>query len=409
MLARLMLQTVFSALTQMAANKVRAALTMLGIIIGVWSITAVIAAVGALNTFVLQGFEKFGANKLELWGQVPQELRGVMAWDSVRLTHAEAQAIRKHAASVKRLALYSNFRATVRTETQERSGVRVACVEPELLDINHRELLEGRRITEADVEDELQICLVNQTAIDELRLDEGGVGQFIFIGDRRFQVVGVLADEDRGPMFAGDEAQSEVMIPFKLAYKYNSRPWTQATVEMVAGDRSVEAQEEIRFILRHMRQLPPGHSDTFDMFVLESVVDAMRSIGNGMVMGASVLVGISLLVGGVGIMNIMLVSVSERTREIGLRKALGANPIVILLQFLLEAVILCVVGGIIGLVLGQTTVLAMTQADFFEGAQIPMWAIILAFGFSAGVGIVFGMGPAVKAARLNPIEALRHE
>jgi len=132
-----------------------------------------------------------------------------------------------------------------------------------------------------------------------------------------------------------------------------------------------------------------------------------------MLVGASVMVGISLLVGGIGIMNIMLVSVSERTREIGLRKAVGANPLVILLQFLIEAVMLCLGGGLIGLVLGQLTVLGMTSVDEenwpFATAEIPLWAILLAIGFSAGVGIVFGMWPAVKAARLNPIEALRHE
>ncbi len=409
MFMRLMVQTVFSALTQMLANKVRASLTMLGIIIGVWSITAVIAAVGALNGFVLGGFEKFGANKVELWGIVPRELRGRMSWDSVRLKPAEAQAIRQRAPSVKRLALYSNFRTAVRTANEELTGVRITAMEPELLDITHRVVVEGRRLTETDMDEELQVCIINQTAIDELHLDGGGLGEFISIGDRRFQIVGVLENEDRGPMFGGGEAQTEIHVPFTLAFKYQSTPWTQASVEMVSGDKSEDVKEEMRFILRHMRQLKPEDADTFDMFVIESVVNVMRQIGRGLVMGASVLVGISLLVGGVGIMNIMLVSVSERTREIGLRKALGANPMVILLQFLLEAIILCMVGGAIGLVLGQSTVLAMGRAEVFAGANIPMWAIVLAFGFSAGVGIVFGMGPAIKAARLNPIEALRHE
>lgn len=409
MLIRLFVQTVFSALTQMMSNRVRSMLTMLGIIIGVWSITAVIAAVGALNGFVLGGFEKFGANKVELWGMVPRELRGRMSWDSVRLRHEEAQAIRERAPSVRRLALYSNFRAAVRTSNEELVGVRITAMEPELLDITHRVVLEGRRLTETDVDEELQVCLINQTAIDELYLDGGGLGEFILIGDRRFQIVGVLENEDRGPMFGGGEAQTEIHVPFSLAYKYQNSPWTQASIEMVSGDKTNDVKEEIRFILRHMRQIRPEDQDTFDMFVIESVVNVMRQIGNGLVIGASVLVGISLLVGGVGIMNIMLVSVSERTREIGLRKALGANPAVILLQFLLEAVILCIVGGVIGLELAQATVLAMSQKEVFAGASIPMWAIVLAFGFSAGVGIVFGMGPAIKAARLNPIEALRHE
>ena len=185
---------------------------------------------------------------------------------------------------------------------------------------------------------------------------------------------------------------------------------------MKPGLKIEDVQEEVRFVLRKHRQLKPDEEDTFEMFVFESILRNMRSIAAGLTAGASVLVGISLLVGGVGIMNIMLVSVSERTREIGLRKAVGANPLTILAQFLTEAVVLCLFGGVVGLILGQVTVLGMQQAaksseslKAFTDAQIPAWAIILSFGFSAGVGILFGMWPAIKAARLNPIEALRHE
>ena len=212
-------------------------------------------------------------------------------------------------------------------------------------------------------------------------------------------------------MFGGGEARSEVFIPFSTMYKLRDWLWTECIAQMESPEVAEEAKAEIRFILRKARNLPAEWPDTFDMFQMTQAVDNFNSMAGVMGMAAGVLVGISLLVGGVGIMNIMLVSVSERTREIGLRKALGARPVVILMQFLVEAVILCVMGGVIGLIVGQgLMVVAQAQGGkLMANATIPMWAIMLAFGFSGGVGVLFGMWPAVKAARLDPIEALRHE
>ncbi len=159
------------------------------------------------------------------------------------------------------------------------------------------------------------------------------------------------------------------------------------------------------------RGIGPGEPDTFAVNRVEALLDQVRRIGAIITFTAAGVVGISLLVGGIGIMNIMLVSVSERTREIGLRKAVGARPIVILVQFLVEAVVLCLVGGLIGLSLGQAmTVIARSIPDSpLSQASIPPWAVVLAFGFSAAVGLTFGMFPAIKASRLDPIDALRHE
>lgn len=212
-------------------------------------------------------------------------------------------------------------------------------------------------------------------------------------------------------MFGGGEARSEIFIPFSTLYKLRDWLWTSVVASMESPEVAEEAKAEIRHILRKSRQLPAEWPDTFDMFQMTQAVEQFNGMASAMMMAAGILVGISLLVGGVGIMNIMLVSVSERTREIGLRKALGARPAVILVQFLVEAVILCVMGGVIGLVVGQALmVLAQSQGgQLMKNAEIPMWAVILAFGFSGGVGVLFGMWPAVKAARLDPIEALRHE
>jgi putative ABC transport system permease protein len=176
-------------------------------------------------------------------------------------------------------------------------------------------------------------------------------------------------------------------------------------------DLTEEAKAEIEFYMRKKRKIDAGDPDTFRVEAIDQFVKQFNQIAAAITMVATGIVGISLLVGGVGIMNIMLVSVSERTREIGLRKAVGATPSAVLLQFLVEAVMLCMFGGLIGLLIGQglTTALTKIPGAQLDKAYIPGWAVALAFGFAAAVGVIFGMFPAVKAARLDPIEALRHE
>jgi len=187
--------------------------------------------------------------------------------------------------------------------------------------------------------------------------------------------------------------------------------WVGILAESKSPEVSDDARAEISFFLRRTRNIKPGEPDTFRVDSVKNFLDIFNEIARVVMMVAGGIVGISLLVGGVGIMNIMLVSVSERTREIGLRKAVGAKKSAILTQFLIEAVVLCFVGGLFGIGFGQllTTGIANIPKVELDMAYIPLWAIGLAFGFSGSVGIFFGMFPAIKAARLDPIEALRHE
>jgi len=409
---RVLSQTVSFAIRQMLANKFRSMLTMLGIIIGVWAITTVIAAVSGLNGFVMKEFETFGATKMFIWGERPDSLRRKVKWDDVKLTQAEGDLLRENATTLSRVSMVADYPVTVRYGDKVKVGVRVTGIEKDWHEIEQRFVLEGRAFTAQDNAEQLQVCMTTREGVKEFALDNNGVGEYLLLNNRRFLVIGIIETKEM-KMFGRGDSQAEIFVPFQTMYKLQDWLWTMAVVQMKSADLAEEADAEVKTLLRKQRQLPPEWEDTFGTWQMTSAVNQMKSLGTGLTMAAGVLVSISLLVGGVGIMNIMLVSVSERTREIGLRKALGANPTIILMQFLIEAMVLCIIGGMLGLILGQVTTLGLQKAPIpgmnMKSAEIPMWAIILALSFSAGVGLVFGMGPAMKAARLDPIDALRHD
>jgi putative ABC transport system permease protein len=409
---RVFLQTVVLALGQIWANKTRAALTALGIIIGVSSVTAVIAALTGMKTFVLGEFESFGANKIFMDGEVPRDLRGQISWMSVQLQEDEIEAILEHAPLIEQLTPMYMGSYEIRAGEEVMQSVSVTGIWPEWHEIEQRFVTYGRTFTRIDEEEGRQVCLINDMAIEELNLDQDPVGEYMLIKNRRFLIVGVVETKDVSAMFGGGEARTEIYIPLTMARKLNPDGWINYAIGTVSDpERGDEAVAEVRFVLRNMRGIRGDQQETFQVQVMQQFIDQFKGLAAGMTAIAGGVVSISLLVGGIGIMNIMLVSVSERTREIGLRKAVGARPSIVLLQFLVEAVVLCIVGGLIGLVIGQAMTLGLQNIPDanLESAHIPPWAVALAFAFSAGVGVVFGMFPAIKASRLDPIEALRHE
>jgi len=410
-IVRVVYQTVFLALGQIWANKTRSLLTALGIIISVAAVLAVVAALGGMRKNVLSEFETFGAKKFFVNGYVPRDLRGVVSWTSVKLSQSEAERILDKCTAIDTLTIVTDNRYEVRNGDVLETGVEVTGIWPAWHEIEDRYTLMGRPFTTIDEDEARQVCLVNDKAIEELGLDLDPTGDFLIVNNRRFLIVGVVETKEVGPMFGGGDSQSEIFIPFATSKKLNPYSWNWIIGQVSSPEQAEEARQQIRFALRNMRNLAPDDQDTFRIEVLQQFIDQFDSVATGITMVAAGVVSISLLVGGVGIMNIMLVSVSERTREIGLRKAVGARPAIILLQFLTEAVVLCVVGGLIGLVIGQALTLALQNIpnSGLEEASIPPAAIALAFGFSASVGVIFGMFPAIKASRLDPIEALRHE
>ncbi len=284
-------------------------------------------------------------------------------------------------------------------------------IEPSWHQIENRAVLMGRPFSLVDEEHSRNVCLIVPKVRDKLRLDKDCMGESVFMGGRSFLIVGVVEERVESSMFGGEEGEGlEVYIPFSTMRKME-RSWMYAIATSRSPQVSEEAQAELRFFLRRTRNIKPGQEETFRIETVEEYLKRFNTVAGTITAIAAGVVGISLLVGGVGIMNIMLVSVSERTREIGLRKAVGARPTAIMLQFLVEAVMLCCIGGAIGVVSGYglTEAMAAIPNANLGRAFIPLWSIGLSFGFATLVGIVFGMFPAIKAARLDPIEALRHE
>ena len=411
MIVRVLVQTVLLALQQILSNKTRSALTCLGIIIGVASIIAVIAALGGLRANVLSEFETFGARKVFIDGELPRTLRNKYSWQDVQLQIEEVRAIDERVTTIDGITpiMLNTYELQVGSV---KADVPVTGIWPIWHEIEGRSVVIGRTFVDIDETQKRPVCLINDKAIEELDLPGDPTGYDVLLAGRLFRIVGVVETVERGAMFGGGESSAEVFIPFSVARDLNPFGWIRyAVAQLRTTDDAEDAIGEIMFVLERMRDQPPGEEPTYEVDVVQQFIDQFNRIAAGITAGASGIVAISLLVGGIGIMNIMLVSVSERTREIGLRKAMGARSEIICLQFLVEAVTLCLIGGAVGLAIGQGLVEALRAIPDIplEQASIPTWAILLSVGFSAATGIVFGLFPAIKAARLDPIVALRHE
>jgi putative ABC transport system permease protein len=291
------------------------------------------------------------------------------------------------------------------------SNARVIATTPTYQDVQQRFATMGRFLSESDESSARRVAVIGPKLIDSLHLPDDPIGQFISFNNEWFKVIGVM--EKRGELF-GMSQDNYVIIPFRTGRSIignNQRLNNmQFTVSLKDINKIDEVKPRIVSVMRASHRLEPGVPDDFEM---ESSDQLSKSLGNitatvTLVMGG--IVSIALLVGGIGIMNIMLVSVTERTREIGICKAIGARSRDIMLQFLIEAVTLSVLGGLIGLVLGYGLGIGIAKLiPDFPDAVVPWWAVVLSFVFSAGVGIVFGVMPANKAAKLDPIDALRYE
>lgn len=417
---RLLYQSSFLAFGQIWAKKGRSVLTTTGIVIAVASITAVIASLTGLKAKVLADLETFGAKTIWVWFARPDTgPKKNISWWELRFWPDEFDGLLEHCPSVTKFSRvsWSGGRSVASYSEKTAEGVQLIGVDPGWEEIANRPVIMGRPFSEIDQSEGRLVCYIEVALRDKLCMDKECIGQMVTVKGRSYMVIGVI---DQRPDLAvidgggGNRIEGyEMYIPFTTFLRLgNKRPGMHVMAMSNSPEVSEEAVTEIKFFLRQARRpaLGPGEPDTFGAESMQSAIKQLNKLSQVITLVAGGVVGISLLVGGVGIMNIMLVSVSERTREIGLRKAVGAKKGAILTQFLVESIVLCFLGGIIGLGIGKLLTMGICSINkMMNMSQIPLWAVILSFGFCGTVGIAFGMFPAIKAARLDPIEALRHE
>ena len=390
------------------ANKMRSVLTTLGIIIGVGAVVGVVAIVQGLSFMISNELQGVGATYISV--QPEQNPNNPdLAGKDIKLTLEDGEAIRRECTAIATLTPTIYQFAWINAGGRKWSGYVIG-VNDEYPGINNHYVDEGRFITAQDIESHRRIVVIGQTFVEELKLGSRPLGKEVVIGGNPFTVVGVM--EKKGKTL-GQDRDGLALIPYTTAVSvFGELVSRQMGLDMRARSPEVvdAAKDQIKETLRKQHHIAPDKSDDFRIFTQEEILASVGKILGSVTLVVAAVVGIALLVGGIGIMNIMLVSVTERTKEIGLRKAVGARRRDILLQFLIEAVSLSLVGGAIGILLGY--LLGIGGASLipnFPSAHVPLWAIVLALGFAGGVGIVFGILPAAKAARLHPIEALRYE
>lgn len=407
----ILLDSIRSAFEAIRANGLRSFLTTLGIIISVAAIIAVISIIQGLSHTVNAEFEGLGADTLTISSHTT--FSDAMIGRFANLGLDDLRAVQHRVPGISHITpiLFSTDGRSNRVSYRGREHfTTLQGVGHAYMEVSGVMLQEGRFFNRADEERRRFVCLIGMEVADRLELPDNGLGSFIQIGNEWCRIIGVL--EPRGEFF-GISQDNMVLLPFNTMQRLigpQRRIDISIQLRVVDAERVDEVSERIRRVLRQQRGLSPGQRDDFRVQTAQQLTDGFNNIVATVTAVAGGIVGISLLVGGIGIMNIMLVSVTERTREIGILKALGATRSDILLQFLIEAVVLSLLGGLIGLGIGYGIgALAATLMPGFPPAHVPIWAIFLAVGFSASVGIVFGILPAAKAAQLDPTEALRYE
>jgi putative ABC transport system permease protein len=398
---------VITALVQIWSNKIRSLLTVLGIIIAVTSIITVVSMVEGFGDYVTNFLRGLGTNMMVVY---PEWLRGPRGeyLRRAEMTIEDIQAVDANASAIRRTSPVIFTRGTIEYGRQQLTGIDTRCTNESFQAIRNFQADAGRFFAPIDVESGAPVCVLGREVLRKLECDESVVGDYVHIDGQRFRVVGLL--ESKGS-FMGDNQDEIVIIPWTTGLKMypERRKYLAFYVEAMSEPQIPEAEGQLVRILRQRHGLEPGDHNDFGIFKQDEI---LKEFHTTRVIATSILAGIvsiSLLVGGIGIMNVMLVSVTERTREIGLRKSVGAHRRDILMQFLTEAVVLSTVGGAIGIGLGYGVCHLAAMHPNMVAIDVPLWSVGLALGFSAGVGIFFGIIPAFKAAIIHPIDALRHE
>lgn len=406
-------ESAIMALATLRANKLRSSLTILGVTVGVVTVLSMVSIIQGLNKSFSEQIESLGSNTIFVTKFSPSFGRQLNPEELHRkeLTIEDANAIREEAEFVVGVSpIQRKIAETVRYKVKQTDTPILFGITP-YYEFTHSQYLGyGRFISDTDVRERSNVVVLGRDVVKALFETENPIDKEVKIAGVPFRVIGVM--ESLGSFF-GQSRDNSVFIPITTIQKYYPEVKPPETVFVIILRPRTRADvpnatDEIRDILRRRRQIPFGEPDNFGISSQDALLDIYNQLTGATYLVLTAISAVALMISGIGVMNIMLVSVTERTKEIGIRKAVGATKISIMSQFLIEAVILTAIGGIIGLIIGESLSLAINKYSPLP-ALIPIWAIFVSLLVSAGVGIVFGLFPAWKAANLNPIDALRYE
>ncbi|PYS91196.1 MAG: hypothetical protein DMF64_13195 [Acidobacteria bacterium] len=400
------------AVDTIRANKLRSALTILGVAIGVITLTFMVSIIQGLNRAFAEQIESLGSNTIFISKFDPSFGRPPSAEERQRkdLTLDDAAAMRELPGVDGVSPIFRKIAETLRYGDQQ-TDTPVLLGVTQYFEFTHSQYVErGRFINEIDLQERSNVCVLAQDVVRALFKYEDPLGKEIKIGGTPFRVIGVM--QTLGNFF-GQSRDNSLYIPLTTYQKYYPEVQAPLTVYFIVVRPHSRADvqhviDDIKDLLRRRRRVPSTAPNNFGVSSQDSLLDFYNQLTGATALVLTAISFVALMIGGIGVMNIMLVSVTERTKEIGVRKAVGATRANILSQFLIEAVVLTGIGGLAGLVVGELVSLVMNKLSPLP-AYVPIWAIGVGIGISASVGIIFGMWPAWKAARLDPIEALRYE
>ncbi len=408
------------ALDTLRQNKVRSFLTVLGVVIGITALITVASILVGFYADVTAYLNDYGPNTIWIFKVTPGASTGRMTAEERNrkpLTLQDAEAIRAQCPALLEVSatvfqrVYDVNRPpliTARYKDKEVSGLDYMGADILYEDVFNIHPEVGRFFTEAENLHRADVAVIGSDLGKAFFTGEDPINKMIYVEGFPYRVIGVFAHR-KGQLFQNPAAEKQVVVPYRTYRKHHPADDEHFIGAVAAPGKMAEAQDEIRGVLRRRRHVPYSAPDNFGMSTAKEIADQFKQITGSVALLTAVVSSIGLLVGGVGVMNIMLMSVTQRTREIGVRKAIGARRRDVIWQFLTEAVVLTGAGGVIGVALGIGISLLINVFLPRLPSSVPLWAVALGVLVSMGVGLFFGIYPAVKAARLDPVEALRYE